>query len=299
MKQPFADGIRQRAVLHGSTDCMCSSAKMEKERQPAPFIQADVLRILPVIIYQQEMRDLSALLEIRGLSKRISSARENSGKRVLLNQINAVIREPESIAIMGGSGQGKSTLLRILACLDSADEGDMYVRGASCSSMEPAKWRSRICYVAQHAVMLPGSVEDNLRTVSRLHGTEFEQALAERLLKQSGLDHIPLKGSAEELSGGEKQRLALIRSLMLRPAVLLLDEVTASLDAISGRLVEDILLDWHREEGAALIWVTHHADQASRVASRIWTLKDGRLTDSELSREAETRDEAAGSVSER
>lgn len=242
---------------------------------------------------------MSALLEIRGLSKRVPSVRENSGERVLLNQINAVVREPESIAIMGGSGQGKSTLLRILACLDSADDGNMYVRGASCSSMEPAKWRSRVCYVAQHAIMLPGSVEDNLRTVSRLHGTVYEQPLAERLLKQSGLDHIPLNGPAEDLSGGEKQRLALIRSLMLRPAVLLLDEVTASLDAISGRLVEEILLDWHREEGTALIWVTHHADQASRVASRIWTLKDGTLADSEQIPEAGTSDEPAGSVIER
>ncbi|RJX41685.1 ATP-binding cassette domain-containing protein [Paenibacillus pinisoli] len=245
------------------------------------------------------MRDLNALLEIRGLSKRIPSARESSGERVLLHKIDAVIREPESIAIMGGSGQGKSTLLRILACLDSADEGDMYVRGASCSSMEPAKWRSQVCYVAQHAVMLPGSVEDNLRTVSRLHGTVYEQPLAERLMKQSGLDHIPMKGPAGDLSGGEKQRLALIRSLMLRPAVLLLDEVTASLDAISGRLVEDILLEWHREEGAALVWVTHHADQASRAASRIWTLKDGTLTDSELSCESGISDETAGSVRER
>ncbi|MFF2889055.1 ATP-binding cassette domain-containing protein [Paenibacillus sp. NPDC057967] len=222
---------------------------------------------------------MSALFEIRGLSKRIPSAYESTGERVLLNHINAIIREPESIAIMGASGQGKSTMLRILACLDSADEGEMYKRGASCSSMEPAKWRSQVCYVAQHAVMLPGSVEDNLRTVSRLHGTEYEQSLAERLIERSGLAHLPMKGPAEDLSGGEKQRLALVRSLLLRPSVLLLDEVTASLDSISARLVEDVLMDWHREEGTALIWVTHQADQAVRVASRMWTLEDGRLTE--------------------
>ncbi|WP_259391336.1 ATP-binding cassette domain-containing protein [Paenibacillus sp. 1011MAR3C5] len=247
---------------------------------------------------------MSALFEIRGLSKRIPSTYESSGERVLLNHIDAIIREPESIAIMGALGQGKSTMLRILACLDSADEGDMSIRGASCSSMEPAKWRRQVCYVAQHAVMLPGSVEDNLRTVSRLHGTAYEQSLAERLMERSGLAHLPMNGPAEELSGGEKQRLALIRALLLRPTVLLLDEVTASLDSISCRLVEDILIDWHSEEGLTLIWVTHQAEQASRVASRTWTLEDGRLTDSGRglhgdSADDKVRDEAIGSVSER
>lgn len=243
---------------------------------------------------------MSAIFEIRQLSKRIPSVDERFGDRALLKNINALIQEPESIAIMGASGQGKSTLLRILACLDSADEGELYVGGFSCKGMDKTKWRSRVCYVAQQAVMLPGSVEDNLRTVSRLHGTAYEEALAIRLMERGGLGHIPMKKFAEELSGGEKQRLALVRSLMLRPSVLLLDEVTASLDSASGRLVEDVLMDWSREEGTALIWVTHHADQARRVAARTLTLEDGLLTDCESNHFAEMTDgawdEPVGSV---
>ncbi|WP_165861101.1 ABC transporter ATP-binding protein [Paenibacillus paeoniae] len=244
---------------------------------------------------------MSAIFEIKQLSKRIPAGDGLSGERLLLNHINAVIQEPESIAMMGASGQGKSTLLRILACLESADEGELYVHGSSCRSMDRTKWRSQVCYVAQQAVMLPGSVEDNLRTVSRLHGTAYEEQLAIRLMDRSGLDSITMKKSAEDLSGGEKQRLALIRSLMLRPSVLLLDEVTASLDAVSGRLIEEVLMDWHNSEGTSMLWVTHHADQARRVASRAWTLEGGKLLDSgshSLPDWEEDKEELLGSVNQ-
>lgn len=216
------------------------------------------------------------ILEFKQLGKKASNPKGS----MLFQGLSAAIEKPESIALTGASGQGKSTLLRILAGLEPMDEGELLLRGQSIAGADRRCWRREICYVAQQAVMLPGSVEDNLQTVSRLQGTAFDAKLAKRFMEQCGLGHIDWKKQAEELSGGEKQRVALIRSCMLRSPVLLLDEVTASLDAENSRLVEELLLERHREEGTVLIWITHQPEQAKRIASRSWTLSGGKLMDS-------------------
>ena len=92
------------------------------------------------------------------------------------------------IALLGVSGQGKSTLLRILASLTRADEGDIAMQGASQRQMDPREWRMKVCYVAQQPVMLGGSIEHNLKTVSLLHRTPYDKKLAERLMGELGLD---------------------------------------------------------------------------------------------------------------
>jgi putative ABC transport system ATP-binding protein len=216
-----------------------------------------------------------AILEFRQLGKKIG----NDGGELLFQGLSAAIRKPESIALMGASGQGKSTLLRILAGLEPMDEGELLLHGQSLASMDMRRWRREVCYVAQQAVMLPGNVAFNLQTVSRLHGTAFDAVLAKRLMEQFGLGHIDWKKPAEELSGGEKQRVALIRSCMMRSSILLLDEVTASLDVDNSRLVEEMLMARHREDGTVLIWITHQPEQALRIAKRSWTLAGGKLTD--------------------
>ncbi|MCR2802324.1 ABC transporter ATP-binding protein [Paenibacillus soyae] len=226
---------------------------------------------------------MAALLEIEGLGKRIATD-EAGGLRTLFHGLSAVIREPASIAVMGASGQGKSTLLRMLACLETIDEGDVRLNGQSFRQSDIREWRMDVSYVAQQAVMLPGTVDFNLRTVSRLHGATYEERLASELMERCGLGGMPGAKQATELSGGEKQRLALVRSLLLRPQVLLLDEVTASLDEENSRYVEELLLERHRSEGTTLIWVTHQPEQAHRVAPVHWTLAGGRITESGVAR---------------
>ncbi|MBO9607454.1 MAG: ATP-binding cassette domain-containing protein [Paenibacillaceae bacterium] len=226
------------------------------------------------------------MLDIRGLAKKlpISEAGSPGGSRnasapFLFSRISATVRRSERIALIGKSGQGKSTLLRTLARFHTPDDGDMAWERTSFRQIDPRLWRQHICYLAQHPVMLPGSVEDNLRTVSRLHGSAYDLALAGRLLRAAGLGELNVKATAGELSGGEKQRVALIRSLMLRPTVLLLDEVTSSLDALSTRAVEQLLQQWHEQEGTALVWVTHAAEQAERACDRIWFMSGGTISE--------------------
>ncbi|MCW3795210.1 ATP-binding cassette domain-containing protein [Paenibacillus sp. LS1] len=209
---------------------------------------------------------MSTLVAIDRLVKRIGITEQH----ILFEHVNAAIDKGERIAILGASGQGKSTLLRILSLLDVPDEGDMLWKGTSYRDLDPRTWRMRMTYVAQQAIMLAGSVEDNLKTVHLLHRKPYDQDLARRLLAGMGLENLDLHKRAGDLSGGEKQRISLIRSMMLRPEVLLLDEVTASLDRTNARLVEEQLTHWSQQEGTSLVWVTHDQEQARSFSTTTW-----------------------------
>ncbi|WP_342744482.1 ABC transporter ATP-binding protein [Cohnella massiliensis] len=217
------------------------------------------------------------LLEFRNLRKSFAGPGEGDEKRLLFDRVSAAVEPADRIALLGVSGQGKSTLLRILARLDVMDAGELLLNGTSARAVDPRIWRKNVGYVAQHAVMLPGTVEDNLRTVSMLHGTPYDRGLAGRLLDRMGLGELDVRKQASDLSGGEKQRVSLIRSLLLRPKALLLDEITASLDRSGRENVELALQDWNRREGTALVWVTHDLEQARTVSQRTWFMAGGTL----------------------
>ncbi|TDF99830.1 ABC transporter ATP-binding protein [Paenibacillus piri] len=189
---------------------------------------------------------------------------------MLFEGVTAAVTEPAVIAVLGVSGQGKSTLLRIIGLLDVPDEGTIRYRGKLAGDGPPHAWRMKVSYVAQHSVMLPGSVEDNLRKVSFLHRQPFDRKLAAELMDKTGLGGMDWSKRAADLSGGEKQRVALVRSLLLKPEVLLLDEITASLDLRSRQAVQELLTEWHRKEAGTLIWVTHDLEQARQTSSRVW-----------------------------
>lgn len=213
------------------------------------------------------------LLEFEQLKK----SHANSSEALLFSHVSAALDHHDRVALLGISGQGKSTLLRILSLLDVADEGDIRLEGVSSTQTDPIAWRKNVCYVAQQAVMLPGSVQDNLQTVHHLHHIPYDAQLVSKLLTQLGLDTMDLHKNAADLSGGEKQRIALIRSLLLRPKILLLDEITASLDLSNAKRVEEMLKDWHRQEGTSMIWVTHQLEQAARISDYVWFMGNNTL----------------------
>ncbi|MGF9697439.1 MULTISPECIES: ABC transporter ATP-binding protein [Paenibacillus] len=220
---------------------------------------------------------MSNLVTIQHLTKYMGTTE----RRLLFEKVNAPIAEGERIAILGASGQGKSTLLRILSLLDVPDDGDILWKGTSYLDSDPRAWRMRMSYVAQQPVMLAGSVEDNLKTVHLLHRTPYDQKLALLLLAGMGLEGLDIHKRASDLSGGEKQRISLIRSMMLRPKVLLLDEVTASLDRTNARLVEQQLTEWSKQEGISLVWVTHDQEQARSFSTTTWFMGNQTLLERE------------------
>lgn len=216
---------------------------------------------------------MHSVMEIESLGKKVLSA----ASTWLFHDLNAIISEPAMIGILGKSGQGKSTLLRILGRLLPPDSGTIRLNKKEMTQWDSCAWRMKVSYVAQQAIMLPGTVEDNLRTVSVLHQRPFDQKLARALCEQLHLEQVDWSKSAEQLSGGEKQRLALIRTLLLQPDVLLLDEVTASLDTASKQAAQQLLVDLHTRTGTTILWVTHDLEEARSNCQRIWFMADHQL----------------------
>lgn len=173
----------------------------------------------------------------------------------------------ECIAIQGPSGAGKSVLLRMLADLDPHD-GDALLDGRPASSMSAPDWRAAVVYQAAE----PAWWEDT----AGAHLTDADPAFMDRTLAALGLSPALLDTEIGRLSTGERQRLALVRSLARRPRVLLLDEPTAALDPDAVARVEALLRD-RLADGMAVLIITHATEQARRLAQRIFRLEQGKL----------------------
>jgi ABC-type iron transport system FetAB ATPase subunit len=173
----------------------------------------------------------------------------------------------ECVAIQGPSGAGKSVLLRMLADLDP-HEGEVALDGRAASTMPAPEWRARVVYQAAEPAWWEATAGE--------HFMDVDRAWTNRTLAALGLDPVILDTDIERLSTGERQRLALVRSLARRPRVLLLDEPTAALDPGSVAKAE-ALLRTALADGMALLIVTHAAEQASRLAQRIFHLEGGTL----------------------
>ena len=174
----------------------------------------------------------------------------------------------ECIAIQGPSGAGKSVLLRMLADLDPHD-GDALLDGRAASSMPAPDWRTAVVYQAAEPAWWEAT--------AGAHFADADRAFVDGTLAALGLSPALLGTEIERLSTGERQRLALVRSLARRPRVLLLDEPTAALDPDAVARVETLLRD-RLADGMAILIVTHAGEQARRLARRIFRLEQGTLT---------------------
>ncbi len=176
--------------------------------------------------------------------------------------------------MLGPSGSGKSSLLRLLDRLADPDEGSVRFRGDDVRELDPLDLRRRAVLVPQLPAPVPGTVADNVRYGPGLIGREVEPA---RFLALAELDPSFAERDAERLSVGEQQRVMLARALALEPEVLLLDEPTAALDEAAKAGVERALDGLRGQSGLSLVLVTHERGQAERLAERVVELHEGRL----------------------
>ena len=164
------------------------------------------------------------------------------------------------VRLAGDSGCGKSTMLRTIARLHPRVGGALEFRGRSADSVAPQEWRRAVGYVAQRPAMLPGTVETNLRagaSVAAADGQPYDAAEAGRMLEALRVSSAMLTQDARTISGGEASRIALARALLVGPAVLLLDECTAGLDAAAADALVALVRRTVAGEQRAAIVVAH------------------------------------------
>jgi len=221
-----------------------------------------------------------SLLRAEKLTKIFHSGNEEI---VVLDDLDLEIGAGEFVALVGESGTGKTTLLHLLAALDTPTRGEVYFMGQRLSEFcleERAAYRNtRVGFVWQMHYLLPEfSALENVVIPQLIKGEEYSsaQARASELLGEVGLASAGAR-RVGELSGGEQQRVALARALANHPAVLLADEPTGSLDQRTAQRVIELLERLHRDHHLTSLLATHNAELARR-AQRVMRLANGKLT---------------------
>jgi putative ABC transport system ATP-binding protein len=219
------------------------------------------------------------MIEWQGVSK---SYPLNDTTVTVLQPLDLCVAQGELMAIMGPSGSGKSTAMHIMGLLDRPSAGQYLWQGQDVAQMGQdalARWRNRhIGFVFQSFFLLPRiDALSNVALPLLYQGVspELAKQRAQKALVQVGLAYVS-KQKPSQLSGGQQQRVAIARALITEPTLILADEPTGALDSETGQVVMDLLLDYHRNQGATVVLVTHDGGIAQQC-QRILHIQDGRM----------------------
>jgi len=223
--------------------------------------------------------DDTPLIQLNGVSRSFVS---KTAVLDILHKADLSIQQGETIAILGASGIGKSTLLHIIGTLDKPDEGNLLFRGEQILGYKDEKlatFRNKNIgfvfqfhyllqgFTAVENVMLPGLISGQSKKTIEKHATN----MLERVELGARIEY-----RVEDLSGGEQQRVAIARALVMAPAVLLADEPTGNLDQKNSHAVHQLLKELNQEMGMTIVVVTHNSDLAGLMDRRL-TLKNGKI----------------------
>jgi lipoprotein-releasing system ATP-binding protein len=221
------------------------------------------------------------MIKLENLSKTFI---KDGNKIEVLRGLDFEIKKGESLAVLGVSGSGKSTLIHILGTLDHPTGGHLSINGVNVFEWEEKKIalfrNSTIGFVFQFNNLLPEfDALENTMMPALIGGLSKREARkkALQLLEEVGLAHR-ISHKPGELSGGEQQRVAIARSLVMDPEILLADEPTGNLDTETGKKIEDILVGLNETKKITLVVVTHNTLLAERLSGRIG-LRDGKVYD--------------------
>lgn len=204
-------------------------------------------------------------------------------QRQILNKVNLEVQAGDFLTLTGPSGGGKSTLLKIIASLISPSDGEIIFQGQNQRDYEITTYRQLVSYCFQQPSLFGQTVADNLQFPFVIRNEASSQVQIEQALTKVNLPTSYLNKNITELSGGEKQRVALLRNTMFLPKILLLDEVTVGLDARSIEIVHQFIKQLWQEAGLTIIQITHNQAELSQAAKVLW-LEEGSLSDVTTSR---------------
>ena len=216
------------------------------------------------------LRSATNVLKAEHLSRSV-------GELKLVDDVSVQICAGEVMAVVGPSGSGKSSFLRLLNRLDEPTSGTVFFQEIDYRQIPPRELRRKVGMVTQRPFLFPGSVLQNVSFGPQQRGEAFSEAQAEELLTRVGLGGYAARDVAN-LSGGEAQRVSLARALANSPTALLLDEPTSALDEQAKAGVESLIHDIIRETRLTCVVVTHDTAQAMRMATRVMVMEKGRAT---------------------
>lgn len=229
---------------------------------------------------QVEHKQQVPLLDLKHVVKQVKTGGE---ELTILQGLDLHINQGESVAIVGASGSGKSTLLGIMAGLDQATSGEVWLNGQPLHQLDEDQRASvradGVGFVFQNFQLLPAlTALENVSLpleMSGKHSLKQCRALAAEWLEKVGLNHR-LTHSPSQLSGGEQQRVAIARAFACQPSVLFADEPTGNLDRTTGNYIIDLLFELNQQNHTSLILVTHDEQLAQRCQRSI-QIDDGRI----------------------
>lgn len=203
------------------------------------------------------------------------------GKEKVLDDLNFEIKDGEFFVLVGPSGSGKTTTLKLINRLIEQTEGDIFFQDKNIKDYPLREMRLEMGYVLQEIALFPNlTVAENIGLIPEMKKINKKE-IAKRvdsLLKQVDLDPKVYKNRLpEDLSGGEKQRIGILRALAANPKVLLMDEPFSALDPISRTQLQDLVKDLHEDYKITTVFVTHDMREAIKLADRICLMKKGKI----------------------
>lgn len=181
--------------------------------------------------------------------------------------------------LLGPSGSGKTTVLKLCNHLLSPTAGTIQYNEKKLDAYDPISLRRHVRLALQAAPMIKGSVFENLSLPRTLRGGKLTEDEANHLLEMVSLPHSFLHKKVQKLSGGQRQKLSIARTLVDKPDVLLLDEITSALDPFAVQEIEQLIQSM-KAEGMTIVWITHNLEQATRIGDYMWLLRAGELIES-------------------
>ena len=199
----------------------------------------------------------------------------------ILKDVNLRIENGEFMVLVGPSGSGKTTMIKMINRLLEPTDGNIYMDGKRIKDYDERELRLSTGYVLQAIALFPNlTVAENIALIPEMKGWGKERVASKtvELLEKVGLpasDYADRK--PHELSGGEQQRIGIVRAIIAEPKILLMDEPFSALDAISRKQLQSLTKDLHKEFGMTTIFVTHDTDEALKLGDRIAVLQEGEI----------------------
>ena len=212
---------------------------------------------------------------------RLEHVTKSFGRYKALDDVSIVVEEGEFLTVIGRSGCGKTTMLRMINGLQKPDSGKVYAAGEDVGEADLIRLRRKIGYVIQNKGLFPHmTVEKNIIYVPVISGQKDKRQnrkLAEELIGLGGLEREMLDRYPEELSGGQQQRVGIARALASRPKLLLMDEPFGALDEITKRAMQIELLALQKKLGMTVVFITHDIREAMKLGDRVLVMEQGKI----------------------